>query len=182
MKQDYPESERKASCLPAGIRDIEEADADDFAGLLVQLSRETSHALMTERESLALATTQRQRTRQLVLADNQKVLLALQDDHLVGFLGLTQGLFERNRHSAALTLGVLADCWGRGIASRLLEQALVWADERGIRRIEVEVADSNERAIRLYRRFGFRHEGTRVAALSINGASVDLRVMACVKP
>ena len=167
--------------MEVNIKDLEESDSDAFAALLVQLSRETTHALMTEQESIELGNSQHERTRQLVLADNQKILFAVHDTILVGFLGLSQGTFERNRHSAALMIGVLANYWGQGIASQLMKQALGWADERGIQRIEVGVMDSNERAIELYKRFGFEQEGVKRAAFLINDVYQDEILMARVK-
>lgn len=167
--------------MTVNIKDLEESDADAFAELMVQLSRETTHTLMTEQESIELGKSQRERTRQLVLAANQKILLAGQDGLLTGFLGLSQGLFERNRHSAALMTGVLAEYWGQGIASQLMEQVLAWADARGIQRIEVGVMGSNERAIELYQRFGFEQEGVRQRALLINGVYQNEKLMARLK-
>ncbi len=163
------------------IRDLEENDSDQFADLLVQLSRETVHTLMTEQESIIVGETQHARTQQLILASNHKVLLATEDQALVGFVGLTQGLFERNKHCAALMIGVLVDYWEQGIARQLMQQALLWAEARSIARIEVDVMATNERAIKLYQRFDFKKEGTKQAALFIDNTYLDEILMARVK-
>lgn len=162
------------------IRDLEENDSDQFADLLVQLSRETIHTLMTEQESIVLGETQHARTQQLILASNHKVLLAFDDQALVGFVGLTQGLFERNKHCAALMIGVLGGYWKQGIASQLMQQSLHWAEAQGIARIEVDVLATNERAIKLYQRFEFKKEGTKQAALFVDNDYLDEILMARV--
>lgn len=59
-----------------------------------------------------------------------------------------------------------ADCWledlfvreaarGAGLGSALLDHACAWAQERGCRRIELDVAELNARAIGLYESRGF---------------------------
>lgn len=44
---------------------------------------------------------------------------------------------------------------GQGLGTRLLDRALAVLDRRGARRAKLEVRQSNEDAISLYRRFGF---------------------------
>jgi RimJ/RimL family protein N-acetyltransferase len=61
-----------------------------------------------------------------------------------------------------------------------MEQTLHWADEQGIRRIEVGVEASNDRAIALYKRFGFEQEGIRQGALLVNNIFLDEILMARV--
>jgi len=74
-----------------------------------------------------------------------------------GFL-LAQVLFEE---AELLTLGVLPGCRRRGHARRLLQAALAEAGQRGAHRIQLEVAESNERAQALYRAAGFSPLGRR---------------------
>lgn len=75
-------------------------------------------------------------------------------------------------------LGVAPDRQGRGVASSLLAVALTAAAERGIEYAALEVRVSNERAIRLYERFGFRGVAIRKAYYEDNGenALIMLRV------
>lgn len=49
----------------------------------------------------------------------------------------------------------------RGIGVALLEAVLGWAREHGVRRIELEVRESNTAAIALYKANGFEQEGVR---------------------
>jgi len=61
-------------------------------------------------------------------------------------------------HPGALyieALAVRADCRGRGIGTKLLEQSIAMARERGLREVCLDVADTNTGARRLYERMGF---------------------------
>lgn len=160
------------------IREIAEQDAAAFAALLIQLSRETSFTLLSEAENAALAPSQPERTRQLIVAPNQQVLVATDNGALIGFVALSQGLFEKNRHACSLMTGVLHDYWRQGVASALLERALAWVAQRGITRIELTVMEGNAAAIRLYEKFGFETEGVKRAALMVNGRAVNEICMA----
>jgi len=53
-------------------------------------------------------------------------------------------------------LGVACDCQGEGIGTQLLEEAEVWASSHGRKRLTLWVAATNERAIHIYEKAGFR--------------------------
>lgn len=48
---------------------------------------------------------------------------------------------------------------GTGVASQLIDSVIEWARAGGYRRVVLEVADKNARAIRLYERHGFAPTG-----------------------
>jgi ribosomal-protein-alanine N-acetyltransferase len=62
-----------------------------------------------------------------------------------------------------LSLGVEAALQRRGIASLLVETLLEMAQRRDVRRLFLDVADSNSAAISLYERLGFAQMGRRKA-------------------
>ncbi|OUQ80105.1 GNAT family N-acetyltransferase [Flavonifractor sp. An10] len=85
----------------------------------------------------------------------------------------------RRRHSGGLGIMVRTDCQGQGIGTALLEAVLDLADNwLMLRRVELEVYADNQRAVRLYEKFGFETEGRKREASVKNGAYVDLLVMA----
>ena len=66
----------------------------------------------------------------------------------------------------------------RGIGRALLGQAVSWAQEVGMRKLELHVFPHNEAAIALYEQFGFRREGYRKAHYRRGRDFVDAILMA----
>jgi RimJ/RimL family protein N-acetyltransferase len=160
------------------IRAIRQSDAQAFGRLLIQLSRETPYTLLSETENAALADTQPERTRQLIAAPGQQVLVAVDAKALIGFTALSQGAFERNRHVCSLMTGVLRAHWRQGVGTALMEHALDWVAGRGITRVELTVMERNTGAIRFYENFGFAREGIKRRALLVDGDPADELCMA----
>ena len=52
-------------------------------------------------------------------------------------------------------------CRRRGVASHLLEELLRVCRENGVKRVLLDVRESNEAAIKLYERMGFKADGMR---------------------
>ena len=90
-------------------------------------------------------------------AETRRYTVALEGARIVGYLGVMFVLDELHVN----TIGTLPDYEGRGIATVLLDDAWRDAAQRGIRRATLEVAVSNERAQRLYYRYGFQPVGIR---------------------
>lgn len=72
-----------------------------------------------------------------------------------GPVGSIQGLLELGRGEIQ-NLGVIPGERGRGIAGALLRRAVEGYWEIGCHKVSLEVAASNEAALGLYRKFGFR--------------------------
>ena len=89
------------------------------------------------------------------------VFVAETPERVVGRLSLGRDPHPASRHVADLGLMVAASHRRRGIGDALLQQAVAWAREAGIRKLELHVFPHNEGAIALYERFGFRREGYR---------------------
>ena len=66
----------------------------------------------------------------------------------------------------------------RGVGRALLEQAVSWARDAGIHKLELHVFPWNEPAIKLYEQFGFEREGLRKDHYRRDGEYVDAILMA----
>jgi len=85
-------------------------------------------------------------------------VVAVAGDRIIGMIHV-----EVSRHGFG-EFGMLVDReWrGRGVGSALIQAAIVWARDRGLHKLSLEVFTHNTAAIALYRTWGFVEEGHRV--------------------
>jgi ribosomal-protein-alanine N-acetyltransferase len=88
---------------------------------------------------------------ELAVRGTRRYLVALEKGVVVGYLGM---MFVADEAHITV-VGVDPAQWGRGIATRLLLAALEDAHRAGARDCTLEVRLGNDRAKRLYQRFGF---------------------------
>jgi putative acetyltransferase len=112
------------------------------------------------------------------------ILCAEIDGEAVGNAGLmASGPAVRRRHVASLGIAVARLAQGQGVGTALMQALCDYADGWGqILRIELTVFADNARAIRLYERFGFVHEGTHRGYALRGGRYADALSMARLHP
>ncbi|HEX7344945.1 MAG TPA: GNAT family N-acetyltransferase [bacterium] len=103
--------------------------------------------------------TPRQEASNLVLYERlcDRIRLALDDpaDNLIGYVFLKP--FERDERAMEIGICLSAGHIGRGLGREALELILPWAIESlNLNRIVLDVDEINQRALRLYRRLGFK--------------------------
>ena len=103
------------------------------------------------------------------------------DDRVIAWCDISRNPREGFRHGGVLGIGVLAAFRGIGLGRRIAEEAIRQAWERGLERIALVVFASNARAIALYERLGFEHEGVRRRARKLDGRSDDEVMMALLR-
>jgi L-phenylalanine/L-methionine N-acetyltransferase len=106
------------------------------------------------------------------------VLVADDDGRIVGRLSIARDEHPASKHVADLGLMVAASHRRRGIGRALLDAAVDWAREAGVRKLELHVFPHNEAAIRLYEEFGFEREGYRRAHYRRGREYLDAILMA----
>jgi RimJ/RimL family protein N-acetyltransferase len=116
---------------------------------------------------------QRQRIHEMLSKENQMILVAEQDENLVGYLAAMGGLYARNRHSVYIVIGILESHTSQGLGTALFEGLDCWAKEHRIHRLELSVMVHNRRGVGLYQKMGFEIEGTKKDSLLVDGAYVD---------
>ena len=84
-------------------------------------------------------------------------LLALDDGEVIGYVGVW--LLSDEGHITNVAVAPAAR--GRGVGAALLAALMEIARGRGVRSMTLEVRPSNEAALALYKRFGFRSVGRR---------------------
>jgi putative acetyltransferase len=163
----------KAKRIAIEVRAAELADVDALTRLF---SHRNAYAQTLQ---LPLQSTEVWRKRLATNDDTQHTLVATVGGEVVGNLGLTRLTRPRRAHVGEIGMAVRDDWQGKGVGAALMKAALDLADNwLGLRRIELHVHADNERAIALYRKFGFELEGTHRAYAIRDGVYVDSLSMA----
>ncbi|NHK98112.1 GNAT family N-acetyltransferase [Rubrivivax benzoatilyticus] len=162
------------------VRRATEEDAAALLDLRRAVFTETDFMLWEPQEFKATEEDERKFIAWLSGKTNNVLLVAKEGADLVGFLGASGGERIRTRHSALIFLGVRREYWSRGVASAMLHEALSWASTAGMLRLELNVHTTNDRAVALYKRFGFQIEGKRRASMLVAGQVRDEYLMSYV--
>ena len=114
-------------------------------------------------------------------AEFSRITLAIEQREPARLVGLTN-LTRIDRGAGTAYFGIVIgekDCWGRGIAGESLALMLGRAAALGLRKVLLEVAADNPRAVELYKRTGFQVEGVLRRQVARPDGFVDVIVMAC---
>ena len=111
-------------------------------------------------------------------SDKQLYLVAVNNSEIVGTAVFSSFAKPRLAHRAEISLSVKKAMWGNHIGTRFMEEIIDFA--KNIAKIEIislEVRSDNERAIALYKKFGFKTVGTFNGFMKINGEDVNCDIM-----
>lgn len=136
------------------LRPMTMADLDE----VVELEHHVFEAEAWTRQMLAEELEQQPASRYYLVADD--------NGQIAGYAGLLAAGWQAD----VVTLAVVADRWGQGIGSALLEALLDEAASRGCREVFLEVRTDNRRAQELYRRHWFTEIGIRKGYYQPSGA------------
>lgn len=157
------------------IRLAEEADAGQLVELMSSLASGSSF-LMYEYDEVPSSTMFAKRMSSTKISE--LIWVTEFNDKFVGYLALTLSTLKRNHGVATLAMGVRNHCAYNGVGSGLMSTAISEARKIGVYRLQLHVQTTNERAIKLYRKFGYEVEGTLRNAARVNGQLVDKYTMA----
>jgi ribosomal-protein-alanine N-acetyltransferase len=106
------------------------------------------------------------------IGTSREFLLALNDGSVIGYAGIM--VVAAGVPADLLTIAVLPDFRGQGIAQSMLATLESWAQEKGATEVILEVETKNEGAIRLYEFAGYEKISTRANYYALG---VDALVM-----
>ena len=156
------------------ITRISEEHVESFHRCLDSVARERRYLGLVKAPPL-------ESTRDFVLSNirnNIPQYVAVEENKVVGWCDIAPNKGEGFTHCGTLGMGVLSDHRGKGIGTRLIEDALYAAKEFGFERVELEVYVSNVSAVKLYETRGFKYEGVKRKARKLDGKYDDILIMA----
>jgi RimJ/RimL family protein N-acetyltransferase len=159
------------------VRRADPGDAAALVELAEEVGREEGRWILTSDGWRSVAD-ERRYLKTVQRHADAAVYVVEDDGRIVGRLSLSRDPHPSSQHVADLGLMVAAEYRRRGIGRALLEQAVRWAQESGVRKLELHVFPWNEPALALYEAFGFEREGLRRAQYARDGEYVDAILMA----
>jgi RimJ/RimL family protein N-acetyltransferase len=163
--------------VSATVRRAKPADAAALVELAEAVSSEPEGWLIAEGAWRTVGE-ERRYLRTLSRYPHAAVLVAEADGGVVARLSLARDPHPASAHVADLGLMVAASHRRRGIGRALLEAAVAWARDAGVRKLELHVFPHNEPALALYERFGFEREGVRMGHYQRGEQYLDAVLMA----
>jgi len=160
------------------IRWVKMSDASAVLNFRRAVCRE-SRFLITKPDEVGSFAEQRRHIA-LYLSDPKRIFLIAHwnsESDIVGIVTLAGFPKRKIAHVAELGISVRKDYWGMGIGSRLMYECLREAKERAFKKIQLEVMVENNRAISLYKKFGFTEEGLKKRSVFDGNTYSDLLLM-----
>ena len=114
----------------------------------------------------------------ILCSDKQLYLVAVDNNEIVGTAAFSSFTKARLAHRGEISISVKKFMWGHHIGTRFMESIIDFA--KNVAKIEIislEVRTDNERAIALYKKFGFRKVGTFNGFMKIGGNNVSCDIM-----
>ncbi len=141
------------------IRSAMDKDAKELSDLRVQIDGETENLDREKGEAFIDASG----FEQIIQTDRENTtslfLVAAVDDRIVGFSRCEGNPLTRFSHKVEFGICILKEFWGYGIGKNLLKESIAWADSNEIKKITLNVLETNENAVHLYEKLGFEIEG-----------------------
>lgn len=130
-------------------------DAEKMLCCCRQCSLETDFlSRYPEEWSLTIAQEETWITRLRSSSDKLGIVCCINED-LVGSCEINFHTGLKTAHRASIAIALLKDYWNFGIGSAMLAELVDAAQSHGIEIIDLDLIDGNERAMHLYKKFGF---------------------------
>ena len=151
------------------FRFVQKNDAENMIEYLSCVGGESDNLSFGE-DSLALTPEKEERFLSGFISGKRGIMLvAVDGDKIVGNAIVERNKISRYSHRGEVSLTVLKDYWGMGVGSELMQRLIFLSKNAGIEILELDVRIDNERAIALYKKFGFLPVGYYDKYFKING-------------
>lgn len=142
------------------IRNADESDGNAVFEIFNRTHEETDYLLSYPDENSFGPEQEAQFLKEKAISPNETELIAIVDGKIVATAGIEAvGKKYKVKHRADFGISVLKEYWGLGLGKALTEACIQCAKDAGYEQVELNVVAENDRAISLYRSFGFVEYG-----------------------
>jgi ribosomal protein S18 acetylase RimI-like enzyme len=141
------------------VRSAVEKDAKNLSEVRLQIDGETENLDREKGEAYIDESGFKQIIKNDTESINNLFLVAEVNERIVGFSRCEGKNLKRTSHKVEFGVCVLKEYWGYGIGKNLLKESVYWADSNEIKKITLNVLETNDKAIELYKKYGFEVEG-----------------------
>jgi ribosomal protein S18 acetylase RimI-like enzyme len=141
------------------VRSAIEKDAKNLSEVRLQIDGETENLDREKGEAYIDESGFKQIIKNDTESSSNLFLVAEVNGRIVGFSRCEGNKLKRSSHKVEFGVCVLKEYWGYGIGRNFLEESIQWADSNGIKKITLNVLETNDKAIKLYKKYGFEVEG-----------------------
>lgn len=160
------------------IREILPGDAFKVINYVKKVSDETAFLTFSSDEFNKTIVEEQKIIATFAASPNQLFIMAEDEGKMVGLLHVEASHKKRLRHIGEFGITVAKEYWGKGVGTRLIEYMINWARESGIiRKLNLKVIITNEKAVSLYKKFGFKIEGQISRDAFVEGEFLDTYCM-----
>jgi ribosomal protein S18 acetylase RimI-like enzyme len=156
---------------------IRPARQDDITGIVGTMRQVTEGGTYIEAESVASQLDYEGSLLRHNEFESRVFFVATVEDEVVGWVHLEIPEIEKLRHTAELTVGLVAEYRGEGIGRRLVERALDWARVQDLVKVYNSIPATNEAALDFFEALGGEIEAVREDHYRIDGEPVDETMM-----
>ena len=156
------------------IREAKENDAQAIIEFVKAVGDESDNLTFSGSEFNKTIEEEKAILRDHAEQENQIFVIAFINDELVGQMNAHASSKPRLRHACEFGISTRKHHWGKGIATEVLTYLIAWAkDNPVIRKVNLRANVSNKKAIALYERMGFEHEGCHKRDFFLDGEFQD---------
>jgi ribosomal protein S18 acetylase RimI-like enzyme len=141
------------------VRSAQEEDAKSLSELRLQIDGETENLDREKGEAYIDEPNFKQIIAEDIETTSNLFLVVEVNEKIVGFSRCEGNKLKRTSHKVEFGVCVLRDYWGYGIGKNLLGESVRWADSNDIKKMTLHVLETNDKAITLYKKYGFEVEG-----------------------
>lgn len=163
------------------LKSPEESMAAEMLAYLKTTSGETPFLLRTPEECTMTLQQEEAFLENVRQLEYDVMMVCIVEGKLAGNCRIVRKNKRKNRHRGTVMIALLKEFWDLGIGSAMFREMIAIAREWGLIQLELEVIEGNDRAMALYRKFGFETVAATPNAIRLPDGTL-LKEYLMVKP